>query len=147
MFIILSKMKHYASFTLKNIFGMIPDPLRPWWHGTKDILLPRSIIGINKIYHSLFNVYGICEALITRSFFHPEGKFKDEYSGLRYKITEDDGFISFGRDLVSLDVILGNLGGFDPKGFDPYINLAEKELGNYDKEALKESKLKLNSLL
>ena len=147
MFLSLAKLKHYASFTLKNIFGMIPDPLRPWWHGTKDVLLPRSIIGINKIYHSLFNVYGICEALNTRSFFHPEGNFKDEYSGLKYKIIEDQGFISFGRDLISLDVILGNLGGYDPKSFYPYINLAEKELGNYDNEALKESKLKLDSWL
>ncbi|KKK41294.1 MAG: hypothetical protein Lokiarch_44130 [Candidatus Lokiarchaeum sp. GC14_75] len=147
LFISLAKLKHYASFTMKNIFGMIPDPLRPWWHGTKDVLLPRSIIAINKIYHALFNIYGICEALDTRSVFHPEGKFKDEYSGLRYRIVEDPGFFSCGRDLVSLDAILGNLGGFDPKSFNYIINLAEKEFGTYDREVLKESKLKLGTWL
>ncbi len=147
MFISLAKLKHYASFTMKNIFGMIPDPLRPWWHGTKDVLLPRSIIGINKIYHALFNVYGICEGLNTRSVLHPEGKFDDEYSGLKYNIIKNLGFISFGRDLVSLDAILGNLAGFDPKSFNYYLNLAEKEISTYDREAFKESKLKLGSWL
>ncbi len=146
MFISLAKLKHYATFTMKNIFGMIPDPLRPWWHGTKDVLLSKSIIDINKIYHALFNVYGICEALYTRSVPHSKGKFVDQYSGLRYSIIEDLGFISFGRDLVSLDAILGNLAGFDPKSFNDYINLAEKEFGPYDKEAFNESKLKLGNL-
>ncbi len=147
MFISLAKLKHYASFTIKNIFGMIPDPLRPWWHGTKDVLLPRSIIGINKIYHTLFNVYGICEALNTRSILHPEGKFEDFYSGSRYNIIENPGFMAFGRDLVSLDAILGNLAGFDPKSFNSYIDLAEKEFGPYDREAFKKSKLTVGSWL
>ena len=75
------------------------------------------------------------------------GKFKDQYSGLRYNIIDNLGFISFGRDLVSLDAILGNLAGFDPKSFNDYINLAEKEFGTYDKEAFKESKLKVGSWL
>ncbi|MHA1985718.1 MAG: DUF362 domain-containing protein [Promethearchaeota archaeon] len=143
MFISLAKLKHYASFTMKNIFGMIPDPLRPWWHGTKDVLLPRSIIGINKIYHTLFNVYGICEGLKSRSVLHPEGKYEEQYLASKYNIVENSGLIAFGRDLVSLDAILGNLSGFDPKSFNGYINLAEKEFGNYDKELFKESKPKV----
>ena len=147
MFISLAKLKHYASFTMKNIFGMIPDPLRPWWHGTKDVLLPRSIIGINKIYHTLFNVYGICEGLNSRSVIHSEGKYEDQYTGSKYNIIENPGFIAFGRDLVSLDAILGNLAGFDPKSFNDYLNLAEKEFGTYDIEAFRESKLKVGSWL
>ncbi|MHA1916113.1 MAG: DUF362 domain-containing protein [Promethearchaeota archaeon] len=146
-FISLAKLKHYASFTMKNIFGMIPDPLRPWWHGTKDVLLPRSIIDTNKIYHSLFNVYGICEGLNSRSVLHPDGEYEDAYLRRKYKIVENPGFIAFGRDLVSLDAILGNLAGFDPKSFNGYVNLAEKEFGTYDKKAFKESKIKVGSWL
>jgi len=29
-FISFAKLKHYPTFTIKNLFGMIPDPLRPW---------------------------------------------------------------------------------------------------------------------
>lgn len=56
----------FPSLTMKNLFGLIPDPLRAWWHGPRDRWLGRSIVDINKVYHSLFKVYGICEASDTR---------------------------------------------------------------------------------
>jgi hypothetical protein len=62
-FISFAKLKTYASFTMKNLFGMIPDPIRSWWHGPKNSRIATSIVDTNKVYHSLFNVYGICEAL------------------------------------------------------------------------------------
>lgn len=74
-FISYARMKMYASLTIKNLFGMIPDPLRPYWQGLKNSTIVQRIIDINKIYHSLFKVFGICEAIYTLPILHPEGKF------------------------------------------------------------------------
>lgn len=145
-FISFAKLKTYASFTLKNLFGMIPDPLRPWWHGPKNSRIATSIIDINKVYHSFFNVYGICEALNSTPVPHPEGKFEGTYSG-KYNIVKNMDSIAFSRDLVSLDAILCNLAGFNFKQYGDHINLAQEEFGGYDREALKESKMKVGNWL
>ncbi|HDZ18186.1 hypothetical protein LCGC14_0721030 [marine sediment metagenome] len=149
-FISFAKLKHYASFTIKNIFGMIPDPMRPWWHGLKNSRFISSIIDINKIYHSLFNVYGICEALNATSFPHPEGKFEDLFMG-KYNIKEGFGVVAFGRHLVSLDAILLNLTDQWTRVVAKInrlpINMAQEEFGAYDREALKESKLEVGDWL
>jgi len=149
-FISFAKLKHYASFTIKNIFGMIPDPLKSWWHGLSGSRIASSIIDINKIYHSLFNVYGICEALNATSFPHPEGKFEDIFMG-KYNIIENLGVIAFGKHLVSLDAILLNLTDqwirlVEEVNRAPIV-LAEEEFGSYDKEILKESKKKVGNWL
>ncbi|UCH57970.1 MAG: DUF362 domain-containing protein [Candidatus Bathyarchaeota archaeon] len=141
-FISFAKLKYYPTFTIKNLFGMIPDPLRPWWHGHRQRRRAASIVDINKVYHSLFNVYGICEALNTLAVLHPEGEIQSKFlKRPRYNIVEGLGFVAFGRDLVALDAILFNLAGFDFKRFWGYINLAEEEFGTFDREALKESEM------
>jgi uncharacterized protein (DUF362 family) len=149
-FISLAKLKSYASFTMKNLFGMIPDPLRPWWHGPKGSRITTSIVDINKIYHSLFNVYGICEALFSTSVPHPEGKFQGVYTG-KYNVIDGPGVVFVGRDLVSLDAMLLHLteGSIvvSPSLNRAPIELAEKEFGNIDREALEEGKMKVGSWL
>jgi uncharacterized protein (DUF362 family) len=145
-FISFAKLKTYTSFTMKNLFGMIPDPLRPWWHGPKNSRIATSIIDINKVYRSFFNVYGVCEALNSTPVAQPEGKFEGTYSG-KYNIVKNMGIIAFSRDLVSLDAILCNLAGLNFKQFGSHINLAEEEFGAYDREVLKESKMKVGNLL
>lgn len=149
-FISFAKLKTYASFTMKNLFGMIPDPLRPWWHGPNNSRIATSIVDTNKVYHSLFNVYGICEAMNTTAVPHPEGKFEGTYTG-KYNIVEGFGVMTFGRDLVSLDAILLNL--TDQSILQSAevnrapIDMAEEEFGAYDREALKESKMKVGNWL
>ncbi|KKL95592.1 hypothetical protein LCGC14_1853030 [marine sediment metagenome] len=142
-FISFTKLKHYASFTIKNIFGMIPDPMRPWWHGKNGSRIATSIIDINKIYHSLFNVYGICEALNATSFPHPEGKFEDLFMG-KYNIIKDFGVVAFGRHLVSLDAILLNLTHQWIKEVAEInrvpIDKAQEEFGAYDGGSSKNQK-------
>lgn len=136
-----SKMQPYNSFTMKNLFGMIPDPVRAWWHGPKHSRLASSIIDVNKVYRSLFNVYGICETLHTSPIIDPEGKFIDP-SGTKYKVVEGLGVVAFGRDPVSLDAIFCNLAGFDFNQFGGYLEKANGVLGSYDRESLEESKMK-----
>jgi uncharacterized protein (DUF362 family) len=149
-FISLARLKMYASFTMKNLFGMIPDPIRSWWHGPKNSRIATSIVDINKVYHSLFNVYGICEALNTTAVPHPEGKFEGMYTG-KYNIIEGLGVVAFGRDLVSLDAILLNLTeGLILQSAESNrapIDMAEEEFGAYNRDVLKESKMKVGNWL
>lgn len=150
-FISFAKLKQYASFTIKNLFGMIPDPVRPWWHGPQNSAIAKSIVDINKVYHSLFNVYGICESLSATAVIHSEGKFEGMYSG-RYNVEDGLGVVAFGRDLVSLDAILLNLTDKwikqDAEVNRAPIHLAEEEkLGVYDREAINESKMKVGDWL
>jgi len=149
-FISFARLKMYASFTMKNLFGMIPDPLRPWWHGPKNSRIATSIVDVNKVYHSLFNVYGICEALYTTAVPHPEGKFEGTYSG-KYNVGEGLGVAAFGRDLVSLDAILLNLTDQwmlqNAEVNRMPIEMAQEEFGAYDKEVLQESKMKVGRWL
>ncbi len=150
-FISFARLKTYASFTMKNLFGMIPDPLRPWWHGPENSTIAESIVDINKVYHSLFNVYGICEALNTTAVVHPEGKFEGVYSG-KYNIVEGLGVVVFGRDLVSLDATLLSLTDpsirriVDSANRAP-IDMAEEEFGAYDREAIQEAKMRVGNWL
>ncbi len=150
-FISLARLKQYATFTLKNMFGLIPDPMRPWWHGPQNSRIASSIVDINKVYHSLFNVYGICEALNTTAVPHPKGKIQGMYMG-RYNIVRGFGVVAFGRDPVSLDSILLHLTepwiGIAENVNRKPIELAEEEgLGIHDREILKETKMKVGNWL
>jgi uncharacterized protein (DUF362 family) len=138
-FISLAKLQVYPSFTIKNLFGMIPDPYRAWWHGTKkNPKIGKSIIDINKVYRSLFNVYGICEALYSTMILHPEGEYPGQWG--RYNVVDDVGLVALGRDPVSLDAIFCNLTGFDKNRFGEYLSNAEKVLGESNKFDLEKSK-------
>lgn len=132
-----AKVKHYATFTLKNIFGLIPDPIRAWWHGPKNMRFDTSVVDINKIYASLFNIYGICEALQKTAVKDPDGEFG--VSTFRYNVAENLGVVAFGRHLVSLDAVLCGLLGFDYKDAS-YLKLAERVFGAYDRDHIKEAK-------
>jgi hypothetical protein len=145
-FISLARLKNYASFTLKNMFGMIIDPMRCWWHGRQNSRIASSIVDINKIYHSFFNMCGICEALNATAVPDPKGQYQGLYTG-RYSLLKDLDIITMSRDLVSLDSILLHLSKpwiriNEKVNLNP-IKLAAKEgLGKYDEEVLKEAELK-----
>ena len=112
-------------------------------------MLPKKE-DINKIYHSLFNVYGICEALYTTGVLHPEGKFEGIYTG-KYNVIEGLGVMAFGRDLVSLDALLLNLTNQlilqNAEIFRKPIEMAEEEFGSYDRELIEEAKMKVGNWL
>lgn len=147
-FVSFARLKMYASFTLKNLFGMIPDPLRPWWHGQNGSTIVQNIVDINKVYHSLFNVYGICEALYTSAYVDPDGEYEGVYTG-RYNLNKGSGVIAYGRDLVSTDAILVALSDPSKRWIADFnrdsIELAKDELGSIDVEAIEEARQKVRS--
>lgn len=132
-----NKLKQYATFTFKNMFGLIPDPIRAWWHGPKNKRMNDSLIGINLIYESLFNIYGIVEALKTTAITSKEGKFK--LPGFKFNIFENLGFIAFGRNRVELDTIMCELGGFPRKDVS-YLDLAEEIYGHCNLKHIESAK-------
>jgi uncharacterized protein (DUF362 family) len=143
-FISLARLKMYASFTMKNLFGMIPDPLRPWWHGPHNSRIAQSIVDVNKVYHALFNVYGICEAIKKVAYTHPAGPYEGIYSG-KYNIVEGQGVIAFGRDLVSLDSLLLSLNDPSTRSVVDIMNripitMAQEELGFVDSREIEDAK-------
>ncbi len=145
-FISLARMKMYATFTLKNQFGMLPEPARSWWHGLDESRYLDSFIDINKVYHSLFNMYGICEAFSSLSVPHDEGDFDLQMPPMRYNILEGKGFVAFGSNLVELDAIL--LGLTEPlilqdeKTNREPIRLAQEVFGAVDEKCITEAKQK-----
>ena len=112
-FINLAKLKAWAgpsgrsySLALKNIFGLIPSPNRRDYHGASFVGLPGSIVEINKIYHALFRIVSICEAIFN-TLITVEGHPLDG-SGL----LENLGFVAASDRTVDLDAfIVTALGG------------------------------------
>jgi uncharacterized protein (DUF362 family) len=127
----------FPSLTLKNLFGLIPDPLRSWWHGPGDARLGESIIDITRVYASYFPLYGVCEAFREATAMSPEGEVKVEWG--RYDVVRDLGFAALGGNLVSLDAVLSGLMGVDPEKVS-YLALGEEVFGRYDRSPVDEAR-------
>lgn len=124
-FVSLSKRKEYQSFTMKNMFGLIPDPVRAWWHGSGDRRLARSVLDINKIYGSLFELIGVFEA--------PRGDGSNSF-------TRD---VAISRGVAQLDAMLNHVAGFDVEKA-AYISSGNKMFGTFNSELLKEAGARLS---
>ncbi|MBN2335241.1 DUF362 domain-containing protein [Candidatus Bathyarchaeota archaeon] len=125
----LNKLKQYGTFSMKNMFGLIPDPIRAWWHGKNNKLKPTSITAVNQLYDSLFNVYGIIEALQNTPITSENGVFN--VPGFKYDLHKDLGIVAFGRDRIELDTIMWRLGGYPESALQDIIE-AEKTYGKCD---------------
>jgi len=127
----------YPSLTVKNLFGLIPDPLRSWWHGPGDERLGRSIVDIMKIYAAHFGLHGVCEAIREVTVSDPEGEVKVPWGS--YNIVRDLGVVVSGPDLVPLDAVISGLIGIDPAKVN-YITLGEEAFGPYDRRQVEKAR-------
>jgi uncharacterized protein (DUF362 family) len=128
----------FPSLALKNLFGLIPDPLRSWWHGPGDARLGESIIDITRVYASYFPLYGICEALREATAMSPEGKVEVEWG--KYDIVRDLGFASLGGNLMNLDAVTSAIMRVDPSKVS-YLTLGEDVFGPYDRVQVERAKV------
>jgi uncharacterized protein (DUF362 family) len=127
----------FPSLTLKNLFGLIPDPLRSWWHGPGDSQLGESIVDIARVYASYFPLYGVCEALREATAMSPKGEVKVEWG--RYDVVKDLGFAALGESLMNLDAVTSAIMRVDPSKVS-YLTLGEKVFGPYDKVQVERAK-------
>ncbi|MHB8928709.1 MAG: DUF362 domain-containing protein [Bacillota bacterium] len=90
-----------GTWSLKNLFGLIPDPIRSRWHGPDGELLGRSIVDIAAVYRALFRVVGLVEGVYEGALYREGGRHHTEWG--EYDIIENPGLILAGRPLVTLD--------------------------------------------
>ena len=102
----------YPSLSIKNMFGLIPDPLRAWWHGPDNSRLDQSIVDITKLYASYFSLYGVNEAVKTLVAVDPEGEVKVPWG--RYSVKPGHGLVTHGPNLLELDAVTCGLIDVDP---------------------------------
>lgn len=102
----------YPSLSIKNMFGLIPDPLRAWWHGPDNSRLDQSIVDITKLYASYFRLYGVNEAVKTLVASDPEGEVKVPWG--RYSVKPGHGLVTHGPNLLELDAVTCGLIDVDP---------------------------------
>jgi len=91
------------SLTMKNLFGLLPQPSRYRYHDN----LPESIVDINKVYRALFNVVGLCEGVKQAVIFWEKGKYATPWS--RFDVIENLGIVACSKELVDLDIFVGRL--------------------------------------
>jgi hypothetical protein len=118
-----------VSATLKNIFGNIVDPNRMDWHGEEDRGLARSIVDINKVYASLFDTVGLCEAIFTAVRYTKKGRYPLPWDN-RYDLTENLGLAFCGNRLVDVDAYVSQACGIDPNRVE-HIRLAAEVFGKW----------------
>lgn len=114
----------YPSLSVKNLFGLIPDPLRVWWHGPGNRRLDESILDIMRLYASFFTLYGVCDGVEEITVVDPVGDLKFPWGN--FKIMKNPGIISFGKNLLELDSLLCSLIGVDPSQVG-YLKAADEQ--------------------
>jgi hypothetical protein len=124
---------NFPSLSLKNMFGLIPDPLRSWWHGPTDNQLSQSIVDTTKLYATYFPLIGIMEAISSYTIPDPEGEVKTPWGA--YRIGKGGGFVACGKSLVELDAIVSGLIKVDTAKVG-YLSLAEQVFGEYPRDAV-----------
>jgi hypothetical protein len=128
-FLSLARIKGAFSLSCKNLFGLIPDPLRIRWHGDDDSRLGASIVSMNLIYGALFRVMGLCEAIYQAVRYHDAGAIQVPWG--RYDVFEEPGVAVWGTHLPSLDAYVARLVGASPADVAGLDLLAE-HLGSYE---------------
>jgi hypothetical protein len=117
-----------VSLSVKNLFGMIPGPGRHVpFHGKKDCNLAQSVLDINKVYHSLFDVKGIVEGTFTA----------DVVDGLprTAKLYRDLGLLWASKNTIELDALVATQFGRNPANID-YLKHPADTLGMWSEKVV-----------
>jgi uncharacterized protein (DUF362 family) len=96
------------SLSMKNFFGMIPGPGRSKYHGDGDCYLAQTIVDMNKVYRSVFDVVGMVDGVMTAS----RGKTPEE--AIRPETVKNRGILLGSRDCVTLDATVAAMEERDP---------------------------------
>jgi uncharacterized protein (DUF362 family) len=111
------------SMSIKNLFGLIPGPSRGKYHGRDHVFLDQNIVDLNKIYHSLFAVKGVVEAVHSAGYHQVETE--------RTRILPGCGAAFASEDTVSLDAFALAACGRDPDTVG-HLRLAAQTFGGWD---------------
>jgi len=116
-----------VTLSIKNLFGVIPTPYRGKFHGVNDVKLNDSIMDINKIYHSLFDVRGVVEAVFSTSV---SMNFL-----AKSRVIQDQGLIWGSNDIFELDAVITTQLGLDAQRIG-HLDLAAHTFGQWSQQTI-----------
>lgn len=117
--------ENFVSLSLKNMFGMIPTPWRRKYHGENEELLTQSILDINKIYASLFDIIGIIEGVFSTS--------ETIGNPMKPVIHKNTGYIWASQNPLELDALVTTQLGLDPHTIE-YLQHASEIFGDWSSQ-------------
>ena len=119
----------FYSLSMKNLFGLIPDPSRHAYHGNEYDGLARSITDICSVYCSLFPMVHLLEAIHSTLF-----PGRTELDG---PVTDLGMLIASGNP-VELDAFAVRLTGEDP-GERHFLRMGAEAFGTWDEDRFPET--------
>lgn len=121
------------SLSLKNMFGLIPEPNRSAYHER----LPEAVTDVCRLYGAHFRVVGACEA-IYHAVRVREGGAHETSWGDRYDDVEGLGIIVAGARPAEADAFAAALFGLDVSS-RALMKAAEERLGPWDRMVVLEA--------
>ncbi len=116
-----------VTLSIKNLFGLISTPYRGKFHGVNDTKLHDSIMDINKICHSLFDVRGIVEAVFSTS--------ASRNCSSKPTIFHDLGLIWGSNSVFELDAAVSTQLGLDVQNVG-HLALAAQTFGKWSQQTV-----------
>ncbi len=115
-----------VSLSVKNLFGMIPGPGRySPYHGKKDCNLAQSVLDINKVYRSLFDVKGVIDGIFSADAVNELPRSAQQYKNL--------GLLWASKNTMDLDALVAIQFGRNPSDID-YARHPAETLGMWSNE-------------
>jgi len=121
------------SLSLKNMFGLIPEPSRGAYHER----LPEAITDACLLYGTYFRLLGACEAIFHAVRVRERGKHETAW-GDRYDDLEGLGLVVAGARPAEADAFAAALFGLDISARG-VMQAAEERLGPWDKMVVLEA--------
>ncbi len=121
------------SLSLKNMFGLIPEPNRGAYHER----LPEAITDAHLLYGAFFPVVGVCEGIFHAVRVREDGAH-DTAWGDRYDDVEGLGIVVAGAKAAEADAFAAALFGLDVSS-RAVMKAAEERLGWWDKMVVLEA--------
>jgi len=121
------------SLSLKNMFGLIPEPNRGIYHTR----LPEAVVDAHVLYGAFFDVVGVCEGVFHTIRMGGAGEY-DTAWGYRYDDVEGMGIVVAGAKAAEADAFAAALFGVDVSSRD-VMTTAEKRLGWWDRMVVLEA--------
>ncbi len=115
------------SLSLKNMFGLIPEPNRGIYHTR----LPDAVVDACLLYGAFFDVKGVCEGISHAVRVSDAGEYDTPW-GYRYDDVEGLGIVVAGGNQAEADAFAAALFGLDVSG-RAVMKEAEERLGPWDK--------------
>jgi hypothetical protein len=124
------------SLSLKNMFGLIPDPDRGAYHPR----LPEAVTDVHLLYGAFFPIVGVCEGIFHVVRANDSGGAYEAPWGGRYDDLGALGVMTAGARPAAADAFTAALFGVDIGGRS-LMKLAAQRLGPYDKMVALEARL------